>query len=307
MGYRAADASTARPDDPHLPRPTPTSRRGHASGAWCIPTSPAATIEQLRADTRADRLLLLAEVGGRVVGSGVADRSHITGGSSRRGSCPSIDGGASGRPSSASSSTISIARGFHVGHAPMSRTRAPSRSRPTTASRRSTARSSRSARVDARRASPRHRIHGVEFATVAAEPELLQRSFALAQQGYADMALKTGPAVVPIDEWLREEATLPAGTFVALEHGIIVGYAGLLAWTDDPTRAENGLTVVDRRWRGRGLGTALKRRQLAWAAANGIRELVTWTQEGNEAMQRVNVSLGYTPRSISRTMRRDLP
>ena len=74
---------------------------------------------------------------------------------------------------------------------------------------------------------------GVEFWTVAQGPELLQRSFALAQQGYADMVLKTGPAVVPIDEWLREEATLPAGTFVALEHGIIVGYAGLLAWTDD--------------------------------------------------------------------------
>ena len=73
------------------------------------------------------------------------------------------------------------------------------------------------------------------------------------------------------------------------------------------TRAENGLTVVDRRWRGRGLATALKRRQLAWAAANGIREIVTWTQEGNEAMQRVNVRLGYTARSVSRTMRRDLP
>jgi GNAT superfamily N-acetyltransferase len=148
---------------------------------------------------------------------------------------------------------------------------------------------------------------GVEFWTVAQRPELLQRSFALAQQGYADMVLKTGPAVVPINEWLVEEATLPGGTFVALEHGIIVGYAGLNAWTDDDTRAENGLTVVDRRWRGRGLATALKRRQLAWAAAHGIREIVTWTQEGNEAMQRVNGSLGYVTRSVSRTMRRDLP
>ncbi len=121
------------------------------------------------------------------------------------------------------------------------------------------------------------------------------------------MVLKTGSAVVSIDEWLREEATLPGGTFVALEHGIIVGYAGLNAWTDDETRAENGLTVVDRRWRGKGLATALKRRQLAWAAAQGIREIVTWTQQGNEAMQRVNVGLGYVPRSVSRTMRRDLP
>ena len=129
-------------------------------------------------------------------------------------------------------------------------------------------------------------FEGVEFWTVAQRPELLQRSFALAQQGFADMVLKTGSAVVPINEWLIEEATLPGGTFVALEHGIIVGYAGLNAWTDDDTRAENGLTVVDRRWRGKGVATALKRRQLAWAAAQGISEIVTWTQEGNAAGQR---------------------
>ena len=29
--------------------------------------------------------------------------------------------------------------------------------------------------------------------------------------------------------------------------------------------------------------------------------------KGDEAMQRVNVRLGYVPRSVSRTMRRDLP
>ena len=150
-------------------------------------------------------------------------------------------------------------------------------------------------------------FEGVDFWTVAQRPELLQRSFALAQQGFADMVLSAGSATVSIHEWLREEATLPGGTFVALEHGIIVGYAGLNAWTDDDTRAENGLTVVDRRWRGKGLATALKRRQLAWAAAHGIQEIVTWTQEGNEAMQRVNMGLGYVPRSVSRTMRRDLP
>jgi mycothiol synthase len=87
----------------------------------------------------------------------------------------------------------------------------------------------------------------------------------------------------------------------------IVGYAGLIAWNGDETLAENGLTVVDRAWRGRGLGAALKRRQLAWAAANGIREIVTWTQQGNEAMQHLNAGLGYSTRSISRTMQRDLP
>ncbi len=270
-----------------------------------MPNESAATIELLRAEESPDRLMLLAESGSQVLGSGVADRSHITGGfvaprvlpdHRRRGVGSAllrvlldhlIDrgfGSVGAHVEDDASHAFAVKHGFQEVDRQVEQVRTLTPDEPA--------------------AQP---YEAVEFWTVAQRPELLQRSFALAQQGYADMVLKTGPAVVPIDEWLREEATLPAGTFVALEHGIIVGYAGLLAWTDDPTRAENGLTVVDRRWRGRGLATALKRRQLAWAAANGIREVVTWTQEGNEAMQRVNVRLGYTPRSISRTMRRDLP
>ena len=84
------------------------------------------------------------------------------------------------------------------------------------------------------------------------------------------------------------------------------GYAGLLSWNDDDTRAEHGLTAVDREWRRRGLATALKRRQLAWAAANEIRELVTWTQTGNEGMRSVNEQLGYVTRTVSLSMRREL-
>ncbi len=121
------------------------------------------------------------------------------------------------------------------------------------------------------------------------------------------MALKIGRATLSIDEWVRDEATLPGGSFVALEHGVIVGYSGLVVWNGDDGRAQNGLTVVDRGWRRRGLATALKHRQLVWAAANGIREIATWTQQANEAMQRVNAGLGYTNRSINRTMRRTLP
>jgi mycothiol synthase len=66
---------------------------------------------------------------------------------------------------------------------------------------------------------------------------------------------------------------------------------------DRPDRAEHSLTAVRRDWRGRGLGTALKRATIAWAAANGIRELSTWTQRGNVRMQRLNERLGYVVRS----------
>jgi mycothiol synthase len=270
-----------------------------------MPNESVPTIELLRAQEGPDQLMLLAESGDHVVGSGVANRSQVEGGfvaarvvpeHRRRGVGSALlrmlldhlvdrgFGSARAHAEDDASHAFAVRHGFQEVDRQVEQVRPVSPDEP-----------------------PAPPFDGVEFWTVAQRPELLQRSFALAQQGYADMVLKTGPAVVPINEWLLEEATLPAGTFVALEHGIIVGYAGLLAWTDDPTRAENGLTVVERRWRGRGLATALKRRQLAWAAANGIREVVTWTQEGNEAMQRVNVGLGYTARSISRTMRRDLP
>lgn len=147
---------------------------------------------------------------------------------------------------------------------------------------------------------------GVELVSVEERPELLERAFPLAEQGYADLVLAAGTVSVPLEAWLRDEATLPGGSVVALADGRIVGYAGLLAWDDDPARAENGLTVVERGWRGRGLAAAMKRRQLAWAARAGIREVVTWTQTGNEAMQRVNERLGYVTRTVSRTVERAL-
>lgn len=146
----------------------------------------------------------------------------------------------------------------------------------------------------------------VEFATVEERPELLEQAYDLACEGYADLKLATGTISVPLDEWLRDEATLPGGSFVALADGEIVGYAGLMAWPGDASRSEHGLTVVRRAWRRRGLATALKSRELAWASRNGLRELVTWTQTGNEALQGVNERLGYVIRSVVLSVRREL-
>ncbi|MEP6639314.1 MAG: GNAT family N-acetyltransferase [Chloroflexota bacterium] len=269
-----------------------------------VPNESTSTVAQLRADAGPNRLLVLVEAGGRIVGSGLADRSQITGSfiaprilpEHRRQGFGSellyhlVDHATSrgftsvgGHVVDDGSFAFAARHGFEEVDRQVEQVRTVSPNEP--------------------QPPPFERV---QFSTVEIHPELLQRAFALALQGYADMALRTGPATVSVDEWIRGEATLPGGSFVALEHGTIVGYAGLVAWTDDDTRAENGLTVVDRRWRGRGLATALKRRQLAWAASHGIREIVTWTQLGNEAMQHVNVGLGYETRSVSRTMRREL-
>jgi mycothiol synthase len=146
---------------------------------------------------------------------------------------------------------------------------------------------------------------GVEVVTIAERPNLLRAAYPLAAEGYADMALER-PATISLDDWLRDEATLPEGSFAALSSGEIVGYSGLVRHDNDGV-AEDGLTVVRRDWRQRGLATTLKRMELSWAAANGFREVVTWTQRGNEGMRKLNERLGYEYRAVTVTMVASLP
>ncbi len=147
---------------------------------------------------------------------------------------------------------------------------------------------------------------GVEVVTIAERSELLEAAYPLARdEGYPDLALE-GSISVPLEDWLQDEATLPEGSFVALAGGEIVGYSGLMAH-DNEGVAEDGLTVVSREWRRRGLAKALKQRELAWARDAGLREVVTWTQTGNESMRAVNERLGYESRDVGITMAATLP
>jgi len=291
-----------------------TIRRAETDGdleAWIqvrrivLPDEPASTLEWLRSEERLDRLLVLALIGDDVVGHGLAGDSMQADGFVAPRVLPAhrrcgvggallrvlLDHQVSLGHRSAVAHVVddaSLAFATNRGFAEIDRQVEQVRS------------------IEPDEPAPTA-YPGVEFVSVAEDPGLLARTYPLARQGHADFALAVGAVEMSLDEWLRDEATLPAGSIVALVGGSIVGYAGLCSWNDDDTRAENGLTVIDRGWRGRGLATALKRRQLAWASANGICEIVTWTQDSNGAMRRVNTGLGYETRSISRTVRRDLP
>ena len=268
-----------------------------------LPDEPITTIEQLREAEAPDRLLLLAEDGGALAGHGFAGRSSYADGFA----VPRVL--FEHRRHGMGSAVLEALLAFHrsLGHVSVAShvEDEPSIGFATAHGFVEIDRQVEQVRAIAPDEPTPPRVEGIVFASVAEDPGLLTRAYRVAEQGYADMPLASGSASVPLDEWLREEATLPGGSVVALADGEVVGYAGLVAFNDDPTRAENGLTAVDRAWRGRGLAAAMKRRQLAWAAANGLREIVTWTQQGNEAMQHVNVGLGYRTRSISRTVRRD--
>jgi len=154
-------------------------------------------------------------------------------------------------------------------------------------------------------ASEAREFDAVEFVTLEERPDLLEAAYPLAQEGYEDMPIEG--LDISLETWLLEGGTLPEGSFAALADGQIVGYAGLLRWADEPTKAEHGLTVVRRDWRRRGLASALKERQIGWAAANGVRRLVTYTQTGNESMQAVNARLGYVTTDVTVAFTRALP
>ena len=99
-------------------------------------------------------------------------------------------------------------------------------------------------------------------------------------------------AARPFERW-RELIERHAATFVALDDGRVVGYATLEHLHGTPHRLEHGLTAVLRSHRGRGIATKLKQAEIAWAAENGYRELITFTDTTNVPMRRVNVKLGY--------------
>ncbi|HEV8462026.1 MAG TPA: GNAT family N-acetyltransferase [Gaiellaceae bacterium] len=136
--------------------------------------------------------------------------------------------------------------------------------------------------------------------------ELLEAVWPIALEGYADLPVP-GEVTYKLETWLREEATRPDGSFVAWENGEPIGYAGLMEHANGTATAENGLTVVRRDHRQRGIGRLLKQSQLHWASRAGVLEIVTWTQKGNEAMQTLNRSIGYVDKSKVITFQGPLP
>ena len=102
-------------------------------------------------------------------------------------------------------------------------------------------------------------------------------------------------AMGPFDESAKERlSALADGELDDAERA-----SACAAWAADP--------AVRRDWRRRGIASLLKRTVLAWAAGHGLRDVYTWTQNGNAAMRAVNESLGYTTRSVGIRVRGRLP
>jgi len=269
-----------------------------------LPNESAGTVEQLRVRTKPENMLLVAELDGELAGSGLAGLSDAPGRAfvaprvlpkaRRRGVGRELL-----RRLAEHVATLGVRRvGAHVGDQ-------GSQAFAERFGFEEIDRQVEQVRVLGDEPEPPRLPDGIEAVTIAERPELLEAAYPLALEGWADFAT-VEPVTISREDWLRDEATLPAGSFVALAGGKIVGYSGL-SRHDNEGVAEDGLTVVRREWRRRGLGRALKEREIAWAAANGYRQIVTWTQTGNEGMRTANERLGYVYREVTITMVAELP
>ncbi len=146
-----------------------------------------------------------------------------------------------------------------------------------------------------------------EIVSVAERPELWTAA-------YHQVALPTFPDMdhpVPLkvseEDWATEWINDPAAMFMAVAGDEVIGVAGLMLDSDRPERAEVAYTAVRREWRGKSVAATLKRTSMAWAAEHGITEIYTWTQRGNDAMRRLNEHLGFTYGITSISLRAPLP
>ena len=270
-----------------------------------LPNERVPTVEEMRSTAGPEQLLLLAELDGAVAGAGYADRSMIAG------------------QGSLSPRVLRAARRSRVGTALLHELAAHveslgfDRAGSSVDDPGSLAFAERFGFREVDREVEQVRSvgqeawpevpQGMEIVALADDPALTPRTYhELAVEALQDFAVDP-PLEVSLEDWEREWISWPEGSFVALVDGEIVGCAGVLKDDDRPDRAENSLTAVRRDWRRRGLASLLKRMTIAWAAENGVRELYTWTQTGNEGMRAVNEKLGYVTRSVGIRVRGPLP
>jgi mycothiol synthase len=255
-----------------------------------VPSERCDTVAELRAQERPSRLLLLASDEGVVVGSGMADRSEVSGGAyvvarvlpahRRRGVGTALVAALTEHAASldvpqlrtgvADDGSLAFARG--LGFEEVDRQVEQVR--------------------DVRdEPAPGPSPAGVEVVLLAERPGLWAASYdTFGREVMADFALFS-PLEVSAEQWAEEWAGDPM--FLAVHEGVVVGCAGLHLDADRPERAEHSLTGVRRTWRGRGLAALLKRHTLHWAANHGVTQVYTWTQAGNTDMLRLNEHLGY--------------
>lgn len=269
-----------------------------------IPYERTQSVAEMRVRDSAERLLLLARVDGKVVGSGLGDRSDTAGGSF---AMPRVipEHRRQGVGTALLHALAEHCAGLGVPEVHASVDDEGSLAFATRFGFEEVDREVEQVRTLGAEPDPGDPPEGIEVVTLSERPELWAACYErFGKEVLADFALFS-PLEVSAEDWQNEWTADPM--FLALAEGEVVGCAGFRRDADNPDRAENALTAVRRDWRGRGLAAHLKRATMHAAAEAGIRELYTWTQDGNTPMRTLNEKLGYRNGLVGITVARPLP
>jgi GNAT superfamily N-acetyltransferase len=131
-----------------------------------------------------------------------------------------------------------------------------------------------------------------ELVTFAERPDLARALFEIALESYADQPGRSEQRIESFESWRSWglDPHPPDAYFIALEEDRVLGYGFLEIEGDAGT---NAFVAIARAERGRGVAGAIKRRQIAWAKAHGLRTLRTANETRLEGLLAFNRRLGY--------------
>jgi GNAT superfamily N-acetyltransferase len=130
--------------------------------------------------------------------------------------------------------------------------------------------------------------------TRAERPDLVPAMYQLALQAYPDQPGRSNSVISDYAGW-RGWSIDPhpaEACFFALDGEQLVAYGFLEEGEEHWT---HGFMAVDRAHRGTGVAGAIKRAQIAWARAHGVKRLRTATERRLTSMRSLNDRLGYRP------------
>src|SRR5512132_2098905 len=128
--------------------------------------------------------------------------------------------------------------------------------------------------------------------TLAERQDLAEELFAIARDAYADQPGRSEQRIESFAAW-RSWGLDPhpaEAFFIAVEAERVLGYGFL---DIEGRRATHGFMAVARTERGRGVAGAIRRGQIAWAKANGLRTLRTANEARLVGMLDLNRRFGY--------------
>jgi len=130
--------------------------------------------------------------------------------------------------------------------------------------------------------------------TFAARPDLAEELYEIACEAYPDQPGRREQRMSPFEVWRCWGLDPhPADAYlIALDAERVLGYGYLEV---DGDTARHGFMAIRREARGRGIAGAIKRAQIAYAKACGIRSLRTATELRLTSMLSLNERLGYRP------------